>query len=44
MKIALIAARIIDGDISYNLSQMEHWMRQAKARGADLACFGEAFL
>ncbi len=44
MKIALVAARIVDRDITYNLSQMELYMRQAKTAGADIVCFGEAFL
>ncbi len=44
MKIALAPARIVDRDISYNLSQMERCMKQAKAEGASLVCFGEAFL
>lgn len=44
MKIALAVARIVDRDICWNLSQVERYMRQAKAEGADLVCFGEAFL
>lgn len=44
MKIALASARIIDRDVNYNLSQMERCMKEAKARGANLVCFGEAFL
>lgn len=44
MRIALASARIIDRDIDYNLSQMQDNMRNAKAKGADLICFGEAFL
>lgn len=44
MKIALASARIIDRDINYNLSQMQRYMRAAKVNGADLICFGEAFL
>lgn len=44
MRIALAAARHINRDISHNLSQMERFMREAKAGGADLVCFGEAFL
>ncbi len=44
MKIALASARIVDGDINFNLSQLERYMRQARAAGADLVCFGEAFL
>ena len=41
MKIALASAQIIDRDIKYNLSQMERYMKEAKAMGADLVCFGE---
>lgn len=44
MKIALASAKIIDRDVSFNLSQMKRWMQEAKAEGADLVCFGEAFL
>lgn len=44
MKIALASARIVDRDINYNLSQMERYMQEAKGVGADLVCFGEAFL
>lgn len=44
MKIALASVRIVDGDINYNLSQMECYMKVAKANGASLVCFGEAFL
>lgn len=44
MKIALACAQTIDRDISHNLSQIKHFMMQAKAKSADLVCFGEAFL
>lgn len=44
MKIALASARIVDRDITYNLSQMQRYMTEAKANGADLVCYGEAFL
>ncbi len=44
MKIALASARIVDRDITYNLSQMERYMKEAKGEGVDLVCFGEAFL
>ena len=44
MRIALASARIVDRDINYNLSQMERYMKEAKTNGADLVCFGEAFL
>lgn len=44
MKIALAAARQIDRDIAYNLTQMERFMREVKSANADLICFGETFL
>ncbi len=44
MKIALASARIVDRDIRHNLSQMQRYMKEAKANGAELVCFGEAFL
>lgn len=44
LRVALAAARQIDRDIPYNLARMEHWMRQGKAGGAALVCFGETFL
>ena len=44
MKIALASVRIVDRDINYNLSQIERYMKEAKEMGADLVCFGEAFL
>lgn len=43
MKIALTSARIVDREINYNLSQMERYMKEAKAMGTDLVCLGEAF-
>lgn len=44
MKIALASAQIVDGDIKYNLAQMQRYMKKAKAKGAELVCFGEAFV
>lgn len=44
MKIALAAARHINRTIPYNLTKMEHFMRGSAEQGADLVCFGEAFL
>ncbi len=44
MKIALASAKIIDRDINHNISQMKRYMVEAKAKDADLVCFGEAFL
>ena len=44
MKIALASVRIVDRDINSNLSQIERYMKEAKEMGADLVCFGEAFL
>ena len=44
MKIALASAKIVDNDISFNLSQIKNYMKDAKLMGAELVCFGEAFL
>lgn len=44
MKVALALAQIIDKDLMFSLLQMERYMKEAKAHGADLVCFGEAFL
>ncbi|MDO5400987.1 MAG: carbon-nitrogen hydrolase family protein [Eubacteriales bacterium] len=44
MKIALAAARFINGNVAFNLSQMEGYMRKARTQGAELVCFGESFL
>lgn len=44
MKIALAAARFVNGDIAHNLAQAERWARAARTAGAELLCFGEAFL
>lgn len=44
MKIALAVPKIADGDISYNIGKMEYFMNLAKSNGADIVCFGEAFL
>ncbi len=44
MKIALASAKIVDGDINFNLSQIKRYMKEAKASSSDLVCFGEAFL
>ena len=44
MKIALAAARFRNRDIAFNLKQIERQMRAAQSGGAQLVCFGEAFL
>ena len=44
MKIALVVAEIVDGNIEFNLSQMERFAKDSRRAGADLGCFGEAFL
>ena len=44
MKIALVSAQFINGDTKYNLSQMEHYLIEAKKQSAHLVCFGESFL
>lgn len=38
MKIALSSAELIDRGISFNLHQIEGYLRQAKALGAELVC------
>lgn len=43
MKIALAAAKLIDRDITFNLSQIKRYMQEAKQQGAELVCFGESF-
>ncbi len=43
MTAALCAYRFINGNIDYNISQMEKAMAAARGR-AELVCFGEAFL
>ncbi len=44
MKIALAAVRNRNNDIEFNISQMKKYMLEAKSAGADVVCFGEAFL
>ena len=44
MKVALAGSRFVNGDMAFNLTQIEHWAREARRRGAELICFGEAFL
>lgn len=44
MRVALAAARVRDRDLDFNLSQIKRYMREAKAAGAELVCFGEAYL
>ena len=44
MKIALVVAEIVDGNIEFNLSQMERFAKDSRRAGADLVWFGEAFL
>lgn len=44
MRIALASQEFINRDVAYNVSQLLSSMKQAKANGADLVCFGEAFL
>lgn len=44
MKIALAGAAFRNGDPLFNTARIRHWMTFAKAQGADLVCFGEAFL
>lgn len=44
MRIALAAARFVNGDIVHNLAQIDRFAAQAREQGAALVCFGEAFL
>ena len=44
MKIALASAKFKNNDVPFNLRQIEDCMLQAKEAGAELVCFGEAFL
>ena len=44
MKIALTSAKFKNNDVPFNLRQIEDCMLQAKEAGAELVCFGEAFL
>ena len=44
IKIALAAAQHINRNIPYNLAQLGRFMRRASQAGAQLVCFGEAFL
>jgi len=44
MKIALAAVCYRNRDLAFNVSQIKKWMLEAKRHGADLVCFGEAFL
>lgn len=44
MKVALASAKFVNGDVPFNLRQIETYMVQAKETGAELVCFGEAFL
>ena len=44
MKIALASARFINNNVHFNLEQIRRYAREAKGAGADLLCFGEAFL
>ena len=44
MKIALASAPVRDRDVAHNLTQMAKYLSMAKAQGADLVCFSEAYL
>lgn len=44
MKIALASAKCINGDIPYNMAQLERYLHRARQQGAELVCFAEAFL
>lgn len=44
MKIALASAPVQNGDVAHNLTQMAKYISQAREQGAELVCFGEAYL
>ena len=44
MKIALAGARVRSGDMAFNLARMHECIANAIQQGAELVCFGEAFL
>jgi len=44
MKIALASAPVRNGDTAHNLTQMAQYIWKAKEQGAELVCFGEAYL
>ena len=44
MKIALASASVQNGDVAHNLTQMAKYISQAREQGAELVCFGEAYL
>lgn len=44
MKLALASAEVRHGDVAFNLSQMAKYISEARDAGADLVCFGEAYL
>ena len=44
MKIALASVPVRSGDVAYNLTQMAKYISLAKEQGAELVCFGEAYL
>ena len=44
MKIALASTPVRNGDVASNLTQMAKYISLAKEQGAELVCFGEAYL
>lgn len=44
VKVALVSARFVNRDTAHNQAQIERWMLSARDKGAELVCFGEAFL
>lgn len=44
MRIALAGAKMRNNDVSFSLAQIRRFMQKARREGADLVCFGEAFL
>jgi len=44
MKIALAPVKLKNKDVAFNMSQIKHYMQQAKENNAILICFGESYL
>ncbi len=44
MKIALAPVKVKNKNITFNMSQIKHYMQQAKENNAILICFGESYL
>lgn len=44
MKIGLVSASFINGDVKANIKTIEKYLKKASSKDLDLICFGEAFL